>query len=123
MAGDNLLLSVRVKALLLEELNIVAKEQGCVDFELIEGIILTDAALPKAPKPRRATRPIMTANERNAADGIVKEDLDRKAVAVTYFAETEVINWTRISEPDRVLINRGSMSYCRSPPPSAAWIE
>lgn len=103
MSNDGLLLSIPVKALLLNELKIVARDQGCVDFEVIGGIIMTEAPLPLAPKPRRTKVAKMTQAQQIAADVEVQDELDRKAVAVTYSAETEVIHWTPLLGSDCAL--------------------
>lgn len=123
MSNDGLLLSIPVKALLLNELKIVARDQGCVDFEVIGGIIMTEAPLPRAPKPRRTKVAKMTPIQQRAADAEVQDDLDRKAVAVIYSAETEVMHWTPLLDPDCALIQQSrSTSYFRgrrmsAPPP------
>lgn len=107
MSNDGLLLSIPVKALLLNELKIVARDQGCVDFEVIGGIIMTEAPLPRVTKPRKTKMAKMTLEQQKAADGEVQHDLDRKAIAVVYSAETEVMLWTPILDPDCPLTAQG----------------
>lgn len=126
MSNDGLLLSIPVKALLLNELKIVARDQGCVDFEVIGGIIMTEAPLPRAPKPkpRRMKTAKGATTEGSAGDAEVQDDLDRKAVAVVYSAETEVMLWTPLLKPEQALIRQDrSTSYFKTrrmsePPPS-----
>lgn len=115
MASDGLLLSVRVKAILLKELNIVAKEWGCVDFELIGGIIMTKSTLPRLAKLE---------SDGASSDKESLGELDREAIAMLFAEEIEVNSWIPISEPGRELIQMGSMRPCDNslpPPPTERW--
>lgn len=113
MSNDGLLLSIPVKALLLNELKIVARDQGCVDFEVIGGIIMTEAPLPRTPKTRRKKVAMRALEHQRAADTKVQNDLDRKAIAIAYSAETEVMLWTPLLDTDCPLTLQGrSTSYC-----------